>query len=393
MPRRVPLREARRPHVALLVETSLGSGRDILRGIARYVREHGGWSLYHEPRSLEESAPRWLPGWDGDGIIARIQNGRIARQVQASGIPTVDVLGVVADLPFPLVHVDDSAIAALAAEHLLERGFRKFGYFGIQGENWSERRRDAFMAAVAAAGCEAKACELPRRSPESSSWETMEDALACWVKGLPKPTGVMVCSDQRGALFLEACRRAGAAVPDEVAVVGVDNDEALCDVCNPPLSSVDPGHERVGFEAAAVLDRMMRGGAAPREPLLVPPRCIVARSSTEVSAIDDRQLAAALRLIREHAASGLKVEQIAREVGLSRSVLQRRFRSVLRRSVHGEILNTRMRRARELLTGSDLSLAEVAERAGFRHQEYLGAVFKARLGKTPLEVRRESRSA
>ena len=115
MPRRKPLRSSARPHVALLVETSLGSGRDILRGIARYVREHGSWSLYHEPRSLEESAPRWLPGWRGDGIIARIQNRRIARQVQSSGTPTVDVLGVVSDLPFPIVHVNDSAIAALAA--------------------------------------------------------------------------------------------------------------------------------------------------------------------------------------------------------------------------------------------------------------------------------------
>jgi LacI family transcriptional regulator len=200
----------------------------------------------------------------------------------------------------------------------------------------------------------------------------------------------MVCSDQRGALFLEACRRAGAAVPDEVAVAGVDNDEALCDVCNPPLSSVEAGHELVGFEAAAMLDRLMQGRPAPREPLLIQPRGIAVRSSTEVSAIADRQLAAALRLIREHAATGLKVDQIAREVGLSRSVLQRRFRATLRRSVHGEILNARIRRARELLIGSDLSLAEVAERAGFRHQEYLGAVLKTRLGKTPLEVRRES---
>src|SRR6202034_3119966 len=125
-----------RPHIALLVETSLASGRDILRGIARYVREHEPWSLYHEPHGLEKSVPRWLRRWNGDGIIARIQTRRIAQQLAASGVPVVDVLGVVPALPFPLVHVDNIAIARMAAQHLLDRGFRRFGFFGIEGENW-----------------------------------------------------------------------------------------------------------------------------------------------------------------------------------------------------------------------------------------------------------------
>lgn len=139
-PSRTTARQTR-PQVALLVETSLGSGRDILRGLACGVREFGPWALYHEPRSLEESVPHWLSLWKGDGIIARIQNEAIAEAVRATGLPTVDVLGVVDDAGFPIVHVDDAAIAHAAAEHLLERGFRHFGYFGIDGENWSERRR------------------------------------------------------------------------------------------------------------------------------------------------------------------------------------------------------------------------------------------------------------
>lgn len=377
-----------RRHVALLVETSLASGRDILCGIARYVREHEPWALYHEPRSLEESVPRWLRSWKGDGIIARIQNPGIAAAVKATRLPVVDVLGVVPKERFPLVHVDDEAIAIAAVEHLRERGFRHFAYFGIEKENWSECRRDSFADAVRDAGFDEAIYELPRAAADS--WETIEDELAEWIRRLPKPVGVMVCSDQRGPLVLEACRRAACAVPDEVAVVGVDNDVPLCQVCNPPLSSVQPGHEQVGYEAAALLERLMNRGPNLKSPILVEPQAVVTRQSSDVLAIEDRQIATALRLIREAAGQGTRVEALARQVGLSRSVFQRRFRAALKRSVHQEILNARLKRARELLAETDLALAEIAERTGFKHQEYLGAVFKARLGSTPAQFRRRT---
>jgi LacI family transcriptional regulator len=201
----------------------------------------------------------------------------------------------------------------------------------------------------------------------------------------------MVCSDQRGPQFLEACRRAGVSVPDEVAVLGVDDDEPLCEICNPPLSSVNPAHHRVGYEAARLLARLMAGKAAPREPVFTLPAGVTTRLSTEVFAIEDRPLATALRLIREHCCDGLDVEAIARRTGLSRSVLQRRFRATLKRSVHQEILQARLKRAMDLLAASNLPLADVAERTGFKHQEYLGAVFKARTGQTPAEYRKERR--
>lgn len=380
-----------RPRVALLVESSLASGRDILRGIARYVREHEPWSLYYEPRSLEESLPRWLRDWDGQGIIARLQNRRLAQEVQAAGIPVVDVLGVARDTGFPLVHVNDALVARLAAEHLLERGFRHFGYFGIAGENWSERRRDAFQAQVQAMGCDCQVHELTRRLLPGRSWEHTEDELARWVSRLPLPCGVMVCSDQRGPQFLEACRRAGLAVPDEIAVIGVDDDQPLCEVCDPPLSSVRAGHELVGYRAAALLADLMRGRPAPAAPVYVEPQGITTRLSTDVLAIEDRPVANALRLIREQACAGLSVDEIARQSGLSRSVLQRRFRTLLKRTVHDELIHARLKRARELMTETDLPLADIAEKTGFRHQEYLGAVFKRFFHKTPAQFRRETR--
>lgn len=382
-----------RPHVALLVETSLASGRDILRGISRYVRENDSWSLYYEPRGLEESLPKWLRQWKGDGIIARIQNQSIAQEVLASGIPTVDVLGVVPGTAFPLVHVNDALIARTAAEHLVERGFKSFGYFGIGGENWSERRRDAFGQTIQSCGGVLRVYESPRGGENAHTWEQTQDALAEWVIRLPKPAGVMVCSDQRGPQFLEACRRAGVAVPDEVAVIGVDDDQPLCEVCNPPLSSVQPGHDRVGYAAAELLARIMAGEPSPTRPQLVDSKGVSIRLSTDVYAIEDRALSTALRWIRENACAPISVDAIARHAGLSRSVLQRRFRVLLHRSVHQEILTTRIKRARELLSETNLSLGDIAEKTGFKHQEYMGAVFKTHLKKTPAQYRRAMAAA
>jgi LacI family transcriptional regulator len=376
--------------VALLIETSLASGRDILRGIARYAREHEPWALYHEPHGLEESVPRWIKHWKGDGIIARIQTHRMAKVLAASGIPVVDVLGVVPGLPFPLVHVDNGAIARMTAEHLLERGFRQFGFFGIEAENWSEQRYAGFCAAVAPVQRDVPIYKSPRDATGKRSWERAENKLARWIAALPKPVGVLVCSDQRGPQFLEACRRAGASVPDEIAVIGVDNDEPLCEVCLPPLSSIEVGHKSVGYQAAALLNSLFRGCSPPKKPVLVQPQQVIVRLSTDVLAVTDPTIASALRLIREQAHAGLQVDAIAAHVGLSRSVLQRRFRALLKRSVHQEILAARIKRARELLIKTDLPLATVAERAGFKHQEYMGAVFRARVGKTPAQVRQEA---
>jgi LacI family transcriptional regulator len=391
MRRKLPATERRRPHVALIIETSLGSGRDILRGVARYVREHEPWALYHEPHGLEDSVPQWLRRWNGDGIIARIQTRRVAQQLAASGIPVVDVLGVVPALPFPLVHVDNVAIARMAAEHLLERGFRRFGFFGIEGENWSEQRYAGFCAAVAGVASQVPIYRLPRDAKGRRSWERAENHIARWIAALPKPAGVLICSDQRGSQFLEACRRAGVSVPSELAVVSVDNDEPLCEVCLPPLSSIEPGHLNVGYQAAALLAAMLRGASPPRKALQLAPLETVTRLSSDALAVSDPRIGMALRLIRDQAATGVRIDGIAREVGLSRSVLQRRFRAILHRSVHQEILNVRIRHARELLATTEISLAAVAERAGFKHQEYLGAVFRARIGKTPAQVREDAR--
>jgi LacI family transcriptional regulator len=204
---------------------------------------------------------------------------------------------------------------------------------------------------------------------------------------------MMLCSDQVGPTVLEACRRAGVDVPDEVAVIGVDDDEPLCEVADPGLSSVWPDHERVGYEAAALLDRLMHGGRAPAGPIFVPPRGVVTRRSSDVLALDDREAAAAVRVIRERACdpAGLTIDDIAAEVSVSRSVLQRRFKAATGRTLHDEMLRVRLARAKELLSETDLPIATIAERVGFKHQEYMGAVFRRKLDIAPAQYRRSQK--
>ncbi len=379
------------PRVALLVETSLGSGRDILGGIARYISERGPWSIYHEPGSLGEGMPAWLMRWQGDGIIARLEGRSMVRALKKTGLPVVDVLGVAGDPCVPLVHVDDKAIAELAGRHLLSLGLRHFAYCGNARTNWSACRRDVFVATVQREGSACAVFEWPVDGHGRRSWEESQARLSTWLQSLPKPVGIMVCSDQRGVAVLDACRRVGIAVPEQAAVIGVDNDDALCNVCDPPLSSVIPNHRDVGYRAAALLDRLMRGEAWGGKMDLVQPVGMATRRSTDTLAVEDVAILKALHFVRNHACDGVSVDEIARAAGLSRSVLQRRFRRALGHTVHEELVTCRVQRAMKLLVESDLPLSEVAEVAGFNHQEYLGVVFKSRLGRSPAVIRREAR--
>ena len=380
------------PHVALIVETSLISGREILRGISAFVREHGPWSIYHEPRDLEASVPKWLKKWHGDGIIVRLQNERIAAAVLGTGLPAVDVLGVNPNPRVPLVHVDNPAIGKMAAEHLLERGFEHFGWCGLDAMNWSMERRDAFLREVEAAGYQGEVYALPAKTRSDSSWETQQERLSQWVAALPKPAGVMAGYDPVGQKVLEACRRAGVSVPEELAVVGVDNDETVCEVCDPALSSVVANHYRVGYRAAELLDAMMRGKSAPKGPTYVEPTEVVSRLSTDALAVEDGDVAAALRFIREKGCQGIGVSDVVRHVAISHTALKDRFRNLLGRSIHEEIVRVRIRRAKELLAHTDVPIRVVSTKAGFRHQEYMGVVFRQKVGTTPGQFRKEAQS-
>ncbi|MBI1367356.1 MAG: helix-turn-helix domain-containing protein [Planctomycetes bacterium] len=376
----------RRPQIALLVETSNAYARGLLHGIVRYIREHRPWSIHLPELGRGDRPPSWFEGWSGHGIIARIENRRIAQAVLRSGLPAVDVSAARLVPQLPWVETNDQKIARLAADHLLERGFKHFAFCGDDRFNWSRWRCEHFVECIKNAG---GTCDVHTIDVDAAP-KQQDAALARWMRRLPKPVGVMACFDIRGQQVLDACRRLGVAVPDEVAVVGVDNDELLCDLADPPLSSVIPDAHRTGYAAASLLDRMMSGSKVKAEATLIDPVGLVTRQSTDVLAIDDRDVSAAVRYIREHACEGIGVNDVLAAVPLSRRVLEARFKKLVGRTPHEQILRTQLARVQELLRETNLPLTTIADRAGFKHAEYLSVVFKKHLGVPPSQYRAQS---
>jgi LacI family transcriptional regulator len=380
----------RPPKVALLIETSNAYARELLHGVREWLRHHGPWTISLAEAGRGAAPPPWLKGWKGDGIIARIENQTIASAVAATGLPAVDLSAARLLPELPWLETDDRAIAHMAAEHLRERGFRHFGYCGDDRFNWSRWRRDSFAAHLGQHGLTCVNFVNPRASQKGEvtpDWESELAALMRWLRNLPKPAGVFAGYDIRGVQVLEACRRLGLMVPDEIAVLGVDNDELLCDLADPPLSSVIPDVRRTGYEAAALLDRLMRGDKVRGEGRLFTPLGVATRQSTDVVAVADRHIATAVRFVREHACNGITVADVVKQVPLSRRILETRFQKLLGRSPHEQIMSVKLDRVKRLLRETDLSLAAIADRAGFKHVEYLSVAFKRQVGVTASEYR------
>ena len=376
-----------RPNVALLIETSNAYARGLLRGIRAYIREHRSWSIYVGEHRRGDPAPQWLKKWRGDGVIARIENEAIAEAVVASGLPAVDVSAARLVPKLLYVETDDAEIARLAAEHLLQRGFRHFGYCGDPRFNWSNWRAEHFHRQIIRAGFACRIYQPRSKKRGIAPWECERADIGEWIRDLPKPVGVMACYDIRGREVLEVCRQLGVSVPDEVAVVGVDNDELICDLASPPLSSVIPDTRRTGYEAARLLDLLMAGRSELPLAHLIKPLGIAVRASTDVLATDDAEVSAAVRYIRSHAIEGIKVEDVLRAVPVSRRVLEARFDKLLGRTPHQEITRVQVERVKELLAETDLPLAVIAHRAGYRHVEYMSVVFKRETGLPPSQYR------
>jgi LacI family transcriptional regulator len=367
--------------VALLIETSNAYARGLLRGIMAYVREHEPWAFRLTEHGRGEGGRNELAGWQGHGAIARVENEKIAAALRHFKRPVVDVSAARLLPKLPWVETDDEAIARAAADHLLARGLRNLGFCGDDRFNWSRWRREAFRRYLAGAGLECS--DGPSQGTRG---------LAEWVRALPKPAGVFACYDIRGREVLDACRLAEVEVPHQVAVIGVDDDELLCELSDPPLSSVIPDTRRTGWVAAQLLDEWMAGRRPRPTAHRIPPLGVTTRRSTDMLAVEDPELAAALRFIGEHACHGITVHDVLGQVALSRRVLESRFQRVLGRSPHDEILRVQLERVKQLLLQRHLTLPAIAHQTGFRSGEYLGTVFKRAFGLTPGQFRQLHRS-
>jgi LacI family transcriptional regulator len=382
-------------HVALLIETSRAYGRGLLRGIIRYQREHGPWSIYFQPRGINDPAPAWLKSWKGDGILARISDRRMAAMIERTGAPCVDLRFAVPGLNMPAVGIDNSTVVARAFDHFFDRGYRRFAVCTYPHGQfvWMDYRTRLFQTLAAERGfpCEVYSGSAEEDAPPTA-WEQEQGQFAKWLARLPKPIAIFAVNDDRGLQIVDACRRAGIAVPDEVSVIGVDNDEFLCGLASPPLSSVSINLEMMGYRAAALLDDLMSKRAPPpSEPLLLPAGEVVARKSTDSLAIDDPELSRVVRYLRENACRGIRMSDITRATGMERRTLERRMKSLFGRSPKDELMRIQIEEAKRLLASTELSVKAISLRTGFANSRYFTQVFRLRVGVAPGQYRNSSR--
>ncbi len=410
------------PKVALLMFPYAGYDRGLLLGIARYTQFHGPWVCYlsgdHPGLPLPEiegfgggllpvgrvaggSRAQALPDLrrlGATGFIGRIQTPAVAKAVLAARLPAIamDLTEAQLAAESPLARlseiVPDSVRAGrLAAEHFLERGFRHFAFYGHPGRIWSRRREEGFCKRLEEAGFSPSRYQPGGRKPATRG-AGEQPRLTAWLQSLAKPVGVMASNDSLGRRIIEACAMGGVLVPDEVSVVGVDEDRLLCELSSPSLSSVALDSENAGYRAAELLDRMMAGETLPRQTILVDPLWVVARRSTEVIAVEDREVAAGLRFIRDSARRPIGVADVVRHSAVSRRALEIRFQRSLGRSIRGEIQRVRLARTRQLLVETDLPAWKVAEAAGFASLSYASKVFHREVGVTLGRYRRQHRA-
>jgi LacI family transcriptional regulator len=383
--------------VLLMMETSRKYGRSILCGIAKYSRAHGPWIFYRQApfywgSSNKKARLKQLLKLDIDGIILREQREQeVTDSLLALGLPVVvspyrerfDGLHNIVS--------DDAAIGTMAAEYLLRRGFKQFAYCGFGDMYyWSRERGKSFGQRVTQAGFKVHHYEYEQpKSRYPHSWEKEQVILVDWLKRLPKPVAMMACNDDRSQHVLEACKIAGLNVPEQVAIIGLGNDDLVCDLAFPPLSSIALGAEKGGYEAAATLDKLMRGKQVPNRNIIVPVLYVVTRQSTDILKIDDPYVAQALRFIHRRAKrEAIQVADVLRVVPLSRRSLYERFTRVLGRSIHEEIKHVRVEQLARMLVSTSLSISQIASALGCSDMKNLARYFKQAKGISPLQYRK-----
>jgi LacI family transcriptional regulator len=277
----------------------------------------------------------------------------------------------------------------MGGAHLIEKGFRHFAFCGFTSELWSRQRGAGFFNVVRPSAVTTAVYETPWRGPETPRWDQDIEQIEKWIKSLPKPVAIMSCNDVRGLHVLDACSRAGVLVPEEVAVVGVDDEDTMCELCSPPLSSVAPNPEGIGYAAAELLETLMSGQAPSQERISVRPIRVSCRQSSDTMAVADWAVASAARYMRELASQGCGVKDVLAKVHMSRAALEKRFRKHLNRSPKQEIRRIRLERIKQLLVETDLTLERIAELVGFEHPEYMSVLFKRETGQTPGRYRNQ----
>jgi LacI family transcriptional regulator len=348
--------------VCLLIDTSTSWGVRLIKGVARFAQEIGNWLIHVEPRGRYDRF-RIPTGWSGDGIIARINSKPLAQEIMASGLPTVNVSW----FPFSSDRVgrctvDQHATGQMAAEYFLSAGFENFAYCGPHRKTgYPDLFAESFCGALKTAKFSCDIYPIPAGDLETIPWNVHLASLVEWLQQLPRPA----------------------------AVLGGDYDDLMSSISSPPLSTIDQPAEKIGYEAARMLEGIMRGKKARKRPLLFPPTRIVVRHSTDTLAIDDEMVRDALHLIRLRAHDDIRVSDVVRELAVARRALEQRFVRLMGRTPAAEIRRVRLEEAKRLLVETDRSIADISRSTGFGHQDLFSRVFRRSVGITPSQFRRQ----
>jgi len=364
--------------VILVIESSREYGRGLLRGIARYSNMKGPWTFYNEPGDQYRAIPN-LKNFKADGIIARISQKTSLKKLKSTGLSVI-AIGLRKPIPgLANIEPDSEKIGKMAAEYFLRKNFTNFAYCGIEDMKGSQDRKTAFKKTIEASGYKTNVYEIPL-TKLSNSWDQQQHKMADWLKSLPKPVAIMAYNDDHARRIITACSTVDIKIPYEVAILGVDNDSSVCDLTTPPLSSINLNIEKAGFEAAKLLDDMISKKTIKNNKIIVNPTHIVTRQSTDILAVSHKQVANAIKFVRENSKKDLQVDDVVDATVLSKRGLQRAFKVCMGHSIHNEITQARLEQLTALIIETDLPLSEIAKLLDFRSISRISRFFKNNKG-------------
>jgi len=380
--------------VALILDTNQAYDRKIVAGITRYMRQVGNW-IIHMELDPNSKIPNFQD-WQGHGVIANLDDLNVYETLSKLKLPVVGIGGGYGFYPkiknIPYVYTDNKKVVELAFEHFRSRGFSSLAFCGLEHNEingWAREREQTFIEL-----CKNKnlACSIYHgKTISNKNWQSVIKDLKRWLEQLPKPTGILAANDMRAYHVLEACLRSNIRVPDQIGVVGVDNDEMICSLTNPPLTSVIQGTNMLGYHAAELLNSMMEGKNNVKSKI-ISPQGIAIRESSDSHVIEDDLIYKALHFIRERACAGIKVDQVSEYCHVSRSTLENRFKEKLGKSVHHEITRLKINKVKELLVQDNLPLKNISKITGFSSPQYLSLILKEETGLSPVQYRQKHRS-
>jgi LacI family transcriptional regulator len=380
----------KKKRVLIIIETSRVFGRNLIEGIAQFATEHKNWNMFLCDHDVASRNPGKLDTWSGDGIIIRGFNKNLNQFFHRFEGSKINLAADGQEFPI-YVRFDNTKCGEMAAAHFWERGYRNFAYFSMGHARWSQLRYDCFASALKQYN--ATCFPSPQMHQKNlitlpTFWHRgLDSSVLRWLRSLPKPVGIFCAYDNHAFYLTSLCNYHGIAVPEEVAVLGVDNDESMCRSIAPALSSIDPNAKRIGYIAAETLDKMMYHKPLPPLPVFIEPSHITVRQSTDNIAVDNPVLAKALRFIRQEVAQNIRVSDVAKEVGVSRGTLNNIFEEYLHSTPIREILRVRMDWAKQLLRETTISVTEISMMIGYQTPEYFSRAFSRETGESPREYR------